>query len=222
MVVKEHLAPIYHQYLIDKLKLDLPSCVINIGGISNITYYNKDELIGFDSGPGNVLINDYIYKKLGKEFDLNGHLASKGKFDLELVNFFKDSFLKMFPKSADRLDFHFIFENKVFKKLKVEDALATLTLITASIVESLNTLPQKPLNIIISGGGKHNKFLIKTIDKLTRCSLILADHLNINGNFMEAELMAYLAARSIKKLPITFPLTTGVRIPLSGGDITLP
>ena len=76
--------------------------------------------------------------------------------------------------------------------------------------------------IIITGGGQHNKFLINTLDKLIGCNLILADDMNINGNFMESELMAYLAVRSIKNLPITFPLTTGVHKPLSGGNITLP
>jgi len=219
------LAPIYHKYLIKKLKLDLPSCIINIGGISNITYYNAKTLIGFDVGPGNVLMNDYVFKHLGMEFDLDGDLASKGNVDLKLVDDFLNHkfFKKNYPKSADRSDFHMFLENSSFKNLNVKDALSTLSFLTAkSISISITSLPQKPLNIIVAGGGQYNKFLISTIDKLTDSNLITADSLNIDGNFVEAELIAYIAARSIYNLPFTFPLTTGVDKPLTGGEVSFP
>ncbi|MDA9171071.1 anhydro-N-acetylmuramic acid kinase [Alphaproteobacteria bacterium] len=223
------LAPIYHKYLIQKFNISLPCCFINIGGIANVTYYNKNNkeeiLLGFDTGPGNVLMNDYVSKKLGQEYDYDGRIASQGSIDMNTVNNFlkNDFFHRGFPKSADRFDFHYLFEDRFFKHLEINDGLATLSYITAkTISDSLFNLPKKTKNIIISGGGQYNKFLIKNIKKLATTNLILADELNIKGDFIEAELIAYLSMRTIKKLPITFPETTGTKQPSTGGIISLP
>ena len=98
-----------------------------------------------------------------------------------------------------------------------------MSYITAkTILDTLSDLPVKTKNIIISGGGQYNKFLIKNMKKLAKTNLVLADELSIKGDFIEAELIAYLSMRAINKLPITFPETTGTSQPSSGGEISLP
>ena len=62
------LAPIYHQFIIEKLNLELPFCILNIGGVSNLTYWDGIKLIGFDTGPGNALMDDYSLTMFNKNF----------------------------------------------------------------------------------------------------------------------------------------------------------
>ena len=86
------LAPIYHKYLIIEFKLTLPACIINVGGISNLTYWDGKDLVGFDTGPGNTLIDQYCQLNLNLDLDHNGCLARKG-----IIN---DNILKLFLKNS--------------------------------------------------------------------------------------------------------------------------
>ena len=214
------LAPIYHKLLIQNYNLALPSCIINIGGISNITYYDGQELIAFDIGPGNGLMDSFMQKKLNKKFDENGLLASKGIPNEVLVKeFFNEPFFsKNYPKSLDRNDFKQITISLNSQDLSYENSMATLAELTiGSIVMSLKILPQKPQSIIIVGGGANNKNLMNRLKNLFGKIICVSDDIGLSSISVEAELMAYLAIRSLYKLPITFPKTTGVKTPIVGG-----
>ena len=111
------LAPIYHKFIIEEFNLELPSCVLNIGGVSNLTYWDGNKLIGFDTGPGNGLMDKYMSVISDKYFDEDGTLASKGTPDKRLIKNFlnQDFFKKPPPKSLDKHSF-INFYNELFKK----------------------------------------------------------------------------------------------------------
>lgn len=213
------LAPIYHQLILLKTKSDLPSVVINIGGISNITYVKKkNDIISFDTGPGNYLINEWVKNKSQIEFDEGGKIATSGKVDKDILNkFLGDSyFKKKYPKSLDVKDFNL---NKV-SQLSLEDGCATLSMFTVeSICLAVKSLDTKPNKILFTGGGRKNKFIINSIRKKLNIPIFLIDEFNLDGDFIESQTFAYLAIRSYLKKFITFPNTTGVKQSSLGGKI---
>ena len=214
------LAPIYHKSIIDDLNLDLPSCFLNIGGIANITFWDGVNLIGFDTGPGNGLMDQYMKLKFDRNFDENGYIASLGNINHEFVKAFLSNpfFSRSFPKSLDKNFFK--KEERKFNSstLGNNDLMASLLEITAmTIKKSLEMLPKFPKNIIVSGGGFKNKYLMERLKNLIKANFINIEKYGYNCDFIESELIAYLAARSLYNLPITFPKTTGVKNPMTGG-----
>ena len=214
------LAPIFHLSILKQLKQELPAAILNLGGVGNITWYDGKTLIGFDTGPANGLMDIFIQKKKGELCDLNGRLAKKGSPNNKIIEkvlshkFFKANF----PKSLDRLTFDLILDDKKFLKLSINDALSTLAHITIrSLALSLSLLPKPPLSLIIVGGGQYNKYIVENIKKTHPFKINTAHELGLLGNMIEAELMAFLAIRSVKNLPFTFLQTTGVIEPSSGG-----
>ena len=219
------IAPIYHKFLIEKLRFKLPSCFINIGGILNLTYWDSQELIGFDLGPGNCLMDEFITSVSYDFFDKDGIIASKGKIDQNFVsNFFNDSFFKLKPpKSLDKNYFNHYLSDIKKKNYSKEDTMATLLELTkCSIIKSLKFLPKKINSLYLCGGGSKNKFLVHQIKNEFDNILINKDFFDLDPNFVESEMIAFLSARSYYKLPITFPKTTGVKKPLTGGKIYTP
>lgn len=216
------LAPIYHQFIIKEFNLELPSCILNIGGVSNLTYWDGNKLIGFDTGPGNALMDNYMSIISDKSFDENGTLASKGIPDKKLIKkFLNDDFFKSPPpKSLDKHSF-INFYNELLKKIYSNaDLMATLAELTIeSIVSSFKFLPHKVNSILITGGGYRNIHLMNRLEDRLRLKITNEKKLGIDFDYIESELIAYLSARSIYNLPITFPTTTGVLSPLSGGKL---
>ena len=218
------IAPIYHKYIIEELNLDLPACIINIGGVANITYWDGKNLIGFDTGPGNALMDKYAMLISNNYFDLNGYMASIGNAKKEIVkNFLKLDFFKTPPpKSLDKNTFLELFNELLDQSISTNDIMATLAEFTIeSILLSIKFLPNKPKNIIITGGGYKNNYLIKSLRKRLKIKIFKEKDLNniISFDYIESELIAYLSARSIYNLPFTFPSTTGVSKPCSGGKL---
>lgn len=207
------IAPIYHKSIIHDLKLDLPSVIINIGGITNLTYWDGNKLIGFDSGPGNNLMDRFMQVNFNKPFDENGSLAKLGKPNFKLIKFYLNQqyFKKFPPKSLERMD---LFNNKFIDRafsMEAKDAMATFCHLTAlSIKNSYNFLPIPPLNNIIVGGGQNNEFLISLLKMYLTSKVYTSKELSIPGDYVESELIAFLSARNKKRLPSTFPSTTGV------------
>ena len=214
------ISPIYHKFLIESKKLKLPSCFVNIGGISNITYLNSNQLIGFDIGPGNCLIDKIVREKLGKDFDKEGKLAFKGtvnnkKLDILLEDYY---FNLDFPKSLDKNYFNKYLQ--YFCEDKVEDTLATLSTFTIKSIErQLLSFRYLPKNCIITGGGVKNKFIYEGLKKIYQINFIPPKNLEINPETLEAEMICYLTARRMNNLPITFPSTTGVKKAITGGEL---
>jgi len=206
----------YHQYLSNKI--NLKAAFVNIGGISNICYAYKQKLIAFDLGPGNSLIDDFIWIRLKKKYDKNGNLSSKGKLDkLILEEFLNDNFFKKkFPKSLDREYFNHFLQK--IKHLSNENAIHTLSMFTVlSIKKGIELLDEKIDQIILTGGGRKNLFIFNKLKEITSFNITKIDDFGINGDLLESEAFAYLAARTIKKLPLSLMTTTGVKKPLTGG-----
>ena len=220
------LAPIYHKFLLEELKTDLPSCILNIGGIANLTFWDGINLIGFDTGPGNILMDKFFQTKFNKNFDYNGNFASLGSPDMNFIkeNFLIDNFFLMkYPKSLDREYFTNKLDDLMKKNLTDHDFMATLLECTVqSIRHGIQQLPQRPKSILVTGGGFLNSHLLKTLGESLNIKIVNSNDFNISTDFVESELIAYLAARSINNLPITFPKTTGVNEPLCGGITFFP
>jgi len=223
------LAPIFHQLLIEKNKIKLPACILNIGGIANMTIVSsKDlkDLKSYDIGPGNCLLDEWIRKKSKERYDKNGELAKSGKtseiiLNLAIDNF--DSIKKINNLSFDIKDFNLNF----VRDLSLVDGLSTLTDFTASIIyESIirenSFFKDKNLNILICGGGRKNLSLVNAIKKKLPkdISLNLIDDYKVDGDFVESQAFAYLAIRSFLKKPISFPKTTNVSKPCLGGVLS--
>ena len=219
------LSSIYHQLILNTIKSILPSAVINIGGISNITYVDKfNKMISFDIGPGNCLIDQWVRNKTGKEFDKDGILAKSGQINQNILNKFLSCpyYKKKFPKSLDIKDFNL----KDLNDLSFEDGCATLSMLTVkSIGAALNNFKNQPNLVLLTGGGRKNRYIFDNIKKEFGNSIMLIDDFNLrgdfstglNGDFIESQAFAYLAIRSYLKKFITFPNTTGVSKPCLGG-----
>ena len=199
----------------------MPVVFVNIGGISNVTYLDtNDEMVSFDSGPGNFLIDKLLQLKSKDEiqFDKNGEIALKGRVDRNIL----DSYLgdpyydSQPPKSLDVNDFSL----SPVRGLCVEDSIATLSEFTVlTITNSLYFFPNKPRKIILCGGGRKNKYIFERIKQISRISTLNIDEYNINGDFIESQAFAYLAIRSFFKKPITFNMTTGTSKPTTCGKL---
>jgi anhydro-N-acetylmuramic acid kinase len=200
-----------------------PIVFLNIGGVANVTYVSSDDLIGFDTGSGNALINDYVSRHFSQEFDESGVIAASGKVDKSVLEVgLQNNFFSMpFPKSLDRNAFS-SFASIISQKLEKNDAVATLTEFTVrSVALAISQLPSTPKKIIVSGGGRKNKYMMQRITQVCACEAVDLDTLGIDGDMLEAYAFGYLAIRSILNLPISFPSTTNVPEPLSGGRASI-
>lgn len=210
------LVPIYHRALVARLP-ERPLAIVNIGGVANITYVGRNgDLIAFDTGPGNALIDDWVARQTGSARDENGALAAQGRIDEAALRYYLSHpyFAKLPPKSLDRD----AFPVEAVSHLSAKDGAATLTAFTAeAIAKAREHLPEQPELWIISGGGRMNRTLMGMIAGRVENAVVPAEAVALDGDTVEAEAWAYLAVRALAGLPITFPGTTGVRQPLSGG-----
>lgn len=200
------LVPVYHQALAAKLKK--PVVFLNIGGVANITYIDDKRLIACDTGPGNALIDDWVMQRADKPFDRDGKLAAKGSADIEWLKRFlaHPYFAKKAPKSLDRD----AFKRFVPHHLNVADGAATLTLMTVlAIVHTLKQMPKQPREIIVCGGGRKNAYMMKLLAAFSGATVSAIEAHKLDGDATEAEAFAYMAAREVLGLPISFPETTG-------------
>ncbi len=213
------LAPIYHKAILEYAKIEPTAGFLNLGGVANITVWEGGLKLGaFDCGPANGPINELIEANgLGK-FDKDGLIAKSGIIHEDIVAkvLANPWFLKPYPKSLDRYD----FSAKLVKELSIDDGAATLCAIVADCIKSgLELFNIKPETLIVAGGGRRNPFLMETIQNRTGIHLINSDDIGLRGDAIEAECFAFLAVRSFLKLPISFPNTTGCKVPLTGGII---
>jgi len=222
------LAPIFHNLLINKTHMKLPVCVLNIGGIANITIIisdKKEDLKSQDLGPGNCLLDEWVRKHTNNRFDDGGKAASVGKIDKTILNQAIENFDNI--KIGDNLSFDIKdFDLSFVRGLSYENGLSTLTKFTSEIIyQSIANITKiyqnEKINILVCGGGRKNLTLIENIRKKlpNNITLSLIDDLNINGDFVESQAFAYLAIRSLLKKPISFTNTTNVKKSCTGGDL---
>ncbi len=215
------LVPIFHQALM--LSEKLPVAILNIGGVANVTWIggNENQLLAFDTGPGNALIDDWIKDKTGKSFDEGGNIAKQGVVDQELLSSIMNDeyFLQIPPKSLDRNHFAGIMQNF---NLSSENGAATLAAFTAeSILQAEKHFPEKVNKWLVAGGGRHNLAIMNYLKSRIAVPVVDIDELGLSGDMLEAQAFAFLAVRRLLGLPISFPGTTGVKKPLTGGRIIL-
>jgi anhydro-N-acetylmuramic acid kinase len=216
------LVPLFHKAICESL--GKPIAILNIGGVSNITYLgSNNEIIAFDTGPGGALLDDWMYHNVGKSFDDEGNFAKQGLPYKELLKHFMENkyFEKKPPKSMDRNAFKNVVEK--LHNLNAKDAAATLTyFIAESIYSASKFLPQPPTKWLVCGGGRKNKFLLSILKKEYGLNILLMDTVLLDGHvadgdFMEAQAFGFLATRSYYHLPITLSTTTGSTRAVSGG-----
>ncbi len=215
------LASAYHRAFAARLG-ERPVAVLNIGGVANATWLGMDgSILAFDTGPGNALMDDWVKQKTGEAFDADGALARSGHVDIERLSaYLKHPYLQQAaPKSLDRHDFAL----RPLEGASTADGAATLAQVTVvAIVRSVTLMPEPPKAWIVCGGGRRNGFLMDLLRRHLEGSVQLAEDIGLDGDSIEAEAWAYLAVRSLKGLPITFPGTTGVAQPLTGGVLSRP
>jgi anhydro-N-acetylmuramic acid kinase len=216
------LAPIYHQALARRSRMEGPVAVLNLGGVGNVTLIGEGgELEAFDTGPANGMIDLFVQARSEARCDENGALARSGRIHEAIVAAWLDHahFKVRGPRSLDRFDFSL----DPVADLSLEDGAATLTAFAAeAVVMGLRACSQNPRRVIACGGGRHNPALMHAIRKRLEVPVSAAEWVGWRGDSMEAEAIAYLAVRTFTGLPISFPGTTGVPEPLPGGRIVRP
>lgn len=214
------LVPAYHAALASMLALPLPAIFVNIGGISNITFLgHSGDPLAFDTGPGNMLVDRFVQSRTGLAFDEDGRIGAGGHVAENVVReVLAASYFDLPPpKSLDRGDFGI----EVAEGLPLADGARTLAVIAArAIWRGLEHLPARPGLWVICGGGRRNPLILDELARLADAdgaALRTSEALGLDGDAIEAEAWAYLAIRSCKGLPLTFPGTTGCARPVSGG-----
>jgi len=221
------LAPLYHGAL--AAKMEKPLAVLNLGGVANVSWIGpvsdsgENEIMAFDTGPGNALMDDWAVRAMGRPYDTNGALAAKGKVDEAALAQLLDHpfFDHKPPKSLDRN----AFSLAPVEGLSAADGAATLTAFTAhSVARAREFFPAPPRQWLVAGGGRHNPVLMKALARelageLEGAKVEGVESVGWDGDALEAQAFAYLAVRSLKDMPLSLPATTGVSKPVSGGTL---
>ncbi len=213
------LVPIFHAAL--ARDVEKPVAILNIGGVGNITWIGADTLLAFDTGPGNGLLDDWVSKRAGLPMDEDGRIGAAGRVHEDILRkmLVKDFFARRPPKSLDRYDFSL----DLVSALSTEDGAATLTAFTAACVaEGLKHCPARPTRLLVTGGGRRNPTMMALFTKYTGIAAESVDAEGWRGDAVEAQAFAYLAVRGVRGLPMTFPGTTSVARPMTGGVVTPP
>ena len=216
------LVPVFHRALIDAAAIEKPVAVLNIGGVANVTLIGRDgSLTAFDTGPGNALLDDWMRERAGAAFDEDGRTAARGRPEEPLLAWLMvhPYFMRRPPKSLDRN----WFSHRIVGHLSPEDGAATLAAFTArAIGRALDFAPERPGRWIVAGGGARNAELLRLVERQVGAEIVPAEAVGWSATFLEAQAFAYLAVRSLRGLPLTFPSTTGVAEPTTGGVLARP
>jgi anhydro-N-acetylmuramic acid kinase len=216
------LAPVYHAAL--ARDMPKPLAVLNIGGVANVTWIGGGEnLVACDTGPGNGPLDDWVARHTGAAFDRDGALARSGRVDPAVLSrlLTHPYFSRPAPKSLDRLDFAAALAASGIEALSPADGAATLVAFTADAVAQA-PLPGKPLRWLASGGGRRNPAIMDALRERLGAPVDPVEAVGWDGDALEAQCFGFLAARCHAGLPISFPRTTGVARPMTGGRIALP
>jgi anhydro-N-acetylmuramic acid kinase len=210
------LLPLCHRAFAGEI--EKPIAILNLGGVGNVTWLGVEweDVMAFDTGPANALIDDLVKSKTGKNYDSDGRLARAGKPNRHMINdwMMHEYFQKPPPKSLDRNE----WEVRRAYDLELEDAVATLAEFTVqSVAHSMMQLPGRPHALYVTGGGRHNSYIMMRLNQMLPYSVKPVESLGWNGDGLEAQGFAYLAVRSLLGLPLTLPSTTGVAEPITGG-----
>ena len=211
------LAPVYHEAI--TAGLERPLVVLNWGGVGNVTWLGRRrEILAFDTGPANALIDDFLIRRRRVSFDANGALAASGRVETGLLEaMMRDPYFDQPPpKSLDRN--HFSALEAAVEDLSDSDGAATLSAFTVeATAAALRQIPEAPPRWLVGGGGRRNSLLMGRLAKRLGVPVAPVEAIGFDGDAIEAQCFAYLALRSRRGLPLSFPRTTGVPNPMTGG-----
>ena len=216
--------PVYHRALAQSLEREGPIVVVNIGGVSNITYIDGDRHADRlrHRARQRAARRLHVPRHEPARSTAKARLAAQGTVDeawiaraLELPFFALPP-----PKSLDRNDFAAL----KLAEMSPADGAATLTAFTAAaIARIVPLLPKAPKSWIVAGGGARNLTMLRMLrERLQPATVEAADALGWSSDAIEAQAFGFLAARGLKGLPLSYPATTGVPIPMTGGVIARP
>ncbi len=211
------LAPVYHAAI--TTGLERPLVVLNGGGVGNVTWLGRQcEILAFDTGPANALIDDFLIRRRGVAFDADGALACSGRVEATVLEAMmrEPYFDQPPPKSLDRN--HFAALATAVEELSDADGAATLGAFTVeATAAAVHQFPEVPLRWLVGGGGRRNSFLMDLLAKRLGVPVAPIEAIGFDGDAIEAQCFAYLALRSRRGLPLSLPTTTGVPVPVTGG-----
>ncbi|MDA8232286.1 MAG: anhydro-N-acetylmuramic acid kinase [Magnetospirillum sp.] len=217
------LVPVFHRAL--AAGLPRPLAVLNLGGVGNVTWIGEDDrLLAFDTGPGNALIDDWALRHTGRPVDVGGKLARMGRADTVAVETFARHpyFGRVPPKSLDRDDFR-AFATGLVAEMGGADGAATLTAFTTRAAAlARRHFPQPVRRWLVCGGGRHNPAIMAALKCELEVPVDAVEAVGWDGDALEAQAFAYLAVRSLRDLPLTYPETTGGPAPSLGGRFHRP
>lgn len=225
------LAPFYHHALARYIGADAPICFLNLGGVGNLTWVDpriakpeaEGALLAFDTGPANAPINDLLSARRGVAFDKDGKVAASGTVEQGALELFlaEPYFARVPPKSLDRNDFPAMIG--LVSELADDDATATLTaMCAASVAAGMEHCPEPPSRVLVTGGGRLNPVLMEMLRVSLDCAVDPVEAVELDGDMLEAQAFAFLAARVARGLPTSCPSTTGVRAAVGGGVLSRP
>lgn len=211
------LVPAFHAAL--ARDMDKPVAFLNIGGVANLTFIGEDgEVLAFDTGPGNALIDDFLLERTGRNVDEGGETAAHGRVNAGILGRLMDNayFDRAAPKSLDRGS----LTGEPVKMLSTEDGAATLTAFTVeAVARAKHQLPTDVSQWLVCGGGRHNRTIMQKLRERLQADVVPVEDFNWDGDAFEAQAFGFLAARNLAGLPITYPKTTGAPKPLAGGRL---
>lgn len=221
------LAPLFHQHFFYSTKHG--RCVVNIGGMSNITLLSQSREAtprGYDTGPGNVLMDTWIQREHGARYDEAGNWAASGEVDETLLQRLLDEpyFSLPSPKSTGRELFNLAWlQNKLASvphAVRAADVQRTLLELTAlSISRSLDDSAM-PSELIVCGGGAYNTLLLQRLQLLTpECRVLSSDECGLSADWVEAVTFAWLAHRTLNRQAIDSRDLTGASHPVIMGGV---
>ena len=220
------LAPFYHHALARHLRLDGPVAFLNLGGVANLTWVDpgvpapEHACLAFDCGPGMAAMDDLMQARRGVARDEGGALAAEGTVaEAALARFADQAFFRRVPpKSLDRAA-----PVPDVAGLDDADALATLAAgVATGVALGFEHFPAAPARLLVSGGGRHNACVMAMVAAACDCPVESVEAQGLDGDMIEAQAFAYLAARVARGLPTSAPGTTGVAAPVGGGRVSRP
>ncbi|MEO1676594.1 MAG: anhydro-N-acetylmuramic acid kinase [Pseudomonadota bacterium] len=225
------LAPAYHFAMARQLEVQAPLAVLNLGGVGNLTWIDPTKeapeadgaILAFDTGPANAPLNDLMQGRLGRPCDTDGALARQGQVDPAILETFASHgyFDIAPPKSLDRDAFSDLLSR--VEGLADADAAATLTAaVAAAVMRGAEHFPSPVAQVLVTGGGRNNPVMMAMVAEGLAAQVMPVEDVGFDGDMLEAEAFAFLAARVVAGLPTSFPGTTGVAAAVGGGEISRP
>ncbi len=225
------LAPFYHFACAKWFGATAPVVFLNLGGVGNLTWVDPSKstpdeegaLLAFDTGPANAPMNDLMQARREQPYDKDGKVAMSGEVETGALELFlaENYFSRVPPKSLDRNDFSEMIG--LVKELSDSDAMATLTAMSAAAVaQGMQHCPKPPSQVLVTGGGRKNPVLMEMLRVSLDCPVVPIEDVGLDGDMLEAQAFAFLAARVVRGLPTSCPSTTGVMAKVGGGVVSHP